>query len=102
MTFIILVILHLQRAKSTLLFEMKGYKVEYYTLIDRTMKIGIRIPTTIVILLIFVVILTARGTLDSVDSLTNSTTNQTTIATATPATTISSLFIVNDSPLGGV
>ncbi len=35
MTFIILVILHLQLAISTsLLFEMKGYKVEYYTLID--------------------------------------------------------------------
>ena len=55
----------------------------------RTMKIGIRIPTTIVILLIFVFILIARGTLDSVDSQTNSTTNQTTVATSTPATTTS-------------
>ena len=35
MTFIVLVILRLQRAISTsLLFEMKGYKVEYYILID--------------------------------------------------------------------
>lgn len=43
---------------------------------------------TIVILLIFVVMLAARETLDSVDGQTNSTTNQTT-GTATPAATTS-------------
>jgi hypothetical protein len=47
------------------------------------MKIGIMIPVTIVIMMVFGVILAARGTLDSVDGHTNTTTNTTT----TPATT---------------
>jgi hypothetical protein len=64
------------------------------------MKIGIGVPTTIVILLIFVVILTARGTLDSVDGQTNSTTNQTT--TATPATTTSTQDEASQSIRGAI
>jgi hypothetical protein len=41
MTFIILVILHSQLAISTsLLFAVKGYKVEYYTLIDASSEKG--------------------------------------------------------------
>jgi hypothetical protein len=68
----------------------------------RTMKIGTRIPTTIVILLIFVVILTARGTLDSVDGQTNSTTNQTTVTTATPAMTTSTQDEASQSIRGAI
>jgi len=64
------------------------------------MKIGVGVPTTIVILLIFVVILTARGTLDSVDGQTNSTTNQTT--TATPATTTSTQDEASQSIRGAI
>ena len=67
-----------------------------------TMKIGIRIPTTIVILLIFVVILTTRGTLDSVYGQTNSTMNQTTAATATPATTTSTQDEASQSIRGAI
>ena len=66
------------------------------------MKIGIRIPTIIVILLIFVVILTTRGTLDSVYGQTNSTTNQTTVITATPATTTSTQDEASQSIRGAI
>jgi len=68
----------------------------------RTMKMGIRIPITIVILLTFVVILTARGTFDSVDGQTNSTTNQTTVTTATPATTTSTQDEASQSIRGAI
>jgi hypothetical protein len=50
----------------------------------RTMKIGIMIPITIVFMMVFGVILAARGTLDSVDGFTNTATNET---TSTPTTT---------------
>ena len=66
------------------------------------MKIGIRIPTTIVSLLIFVVMLTARGTLDSVYSQINSSTNQTTVATETPATTTSTQDDASQSIRGAI
>lgn len=66
------------------------------------MKMGIRIPTTIVILLIFVVILTARGTFDLVDGQTNSTTNQTTVTTATPARTTSTQDEASQSIRGAI
>ena len=66
------------------------------------MKMGIRIPITVVILLIFVVILTARGTFDSVDGQTNSTTNQTTVTTATPAITTSTQDEASQSIRGAI
>jgi small nuclear ribonucleoprotein (snRNP)-like protein len=49
----------------------------------RAMKIGIMIPITIVFMMVFGVILAARGTLDSVDGFTNTITNTTTNTTTT-------------------
>ncbi len=64
----------------------KGYKVESYILNMHKVRIGTRKPIIIAVILIFVVLMGIRGTLDSANGQTNSTTNQTT-STATPTTT---------------
>jgi hypothetical protein len=70
------------------------------------MKMGMRIPITMTILLLFAISMTARETLDSAHGQTNSTiTNQTTnsaTATPTPTTTMSAQDEASQSIRGAI